>query len=175
LPSSTWHLITVTLKNNTLRLYIDNFLRDSLQLPPNANFNYEFKNDTYIGCPLGKVENLNLEIQSKNVIWNGYIDSIRVYDYAIDPKYIQYFVREKTIADDIVWNIRTAALQYVEVVDRFFKHKLPGSKSLFFNIRLTGAKITDPNIRKRIEEDIKLAVSQIKPAYTELLNVEWVD
>lgn len=175
LLNSTWHLITVTLKNNTLKLFVDNFLRDSLQLLPNANFNYEFKNDTYIGSPLGKVENLNLEIQSKSVTWNGYIDSIRVYDYAIDPKYIQYFVREKTIADDIVWNIRTAALQYVEVVDRFFKHKLPGSKSLFFNIRLTGTKITDPAIRKRIEEDVKLAVSQIKPAYTELLNVEWVD
>ena len=175
LVNDVWHLITVTLKNNNLKLFIDNYLRDSLQLLPNAGFNYEFKNDTYIGCPLGKVENLNLEINSKSLIWNGYIDSIRVYDYAIDPKYIQYFVREKTIADNIVWNIRTAALQYVEVVDRFFKHQLPGSKSLFFNIRLTGTKISDPIIRKRIEEDIKLAVSQIKPAYTELLNVEWVD
>lgn len=175
LVSDVWHLITVTLKNNTLRLFVDNYLRDSLVIQPNANFNYEFKNDTYIGCPLGKVENINTEINSKSVIWNGYIDTVRIYDYAIDPKYIQYFVREKTIADNIIWNIQTADLQYVEVVDRFFKHRLPGSKSLFFNIRLTGTKITDPVIRKRIEEDVKLAVSQIKPAYTELLNVEWVD
>lgn len=175
LVNNAWHLITVTLKNNILSLFIDNYLRDTLQLPFNANFNYEFKNDTYIGSSLGKTENLNIEINSQSTIWNGYIDTVRVYDYAINPPFIQYFVREKTIADDITWNIQTAALQYVEVVDRFFKHRLPGSKSAFFNIRLTGTKITDPNIRKRIEEDVKLAVSQIKPAYSELLNVEWVD
>jgi hypothetical protein len=128
-----------------------------------------------VGCPCGKTQNLNIEIGSQKVIWNGVIDSIRVYDYAIEPKLIQYFVREKTIASDIEWNIQTAALQYVEVIDRFFKHRLPGSKSVFFNIRLTGSKITDPTIRQRIENDIKLAVSQIKPAYSELLRVEWID
>lgn len=175
LQNGVWHLITVTLKNNTIKLFIDNFLRDELTIPGNADFNYEFKNDLFIGCPVGKVENLNKEINSKSVIWNGYIDSVRVYDYAIKPELVQYFVREKTVADDIQWNIQTAALQYVEVIDRFFKHRLPGSKSVFFNIRLTGTNITDPNIRQRIENDIKLAVLQLKPAYAELLRVEWID
>jgi hypothetical protein len=175
LVNNIWHLITVTLKNNNLKIFVDNYLRDNLQIPGNGSFNYEFKNDTYIGCPVGKTQNLNIEIGSQKIIWNGYIDSVRVYDYAIEPKLIQYFVREKTVADDITWNIQTAALQYVEVVDKFFKHRMPGSKSVFFNIRLTGTNITDPNIRQRIENDIKLAVSQIKPAYSELLRVEWFD
>jgi hypothetical protein len=144
-------------------------------LPGNVDLNYEFKNDFFIGCPCGKSENLNTEIASTAVIWNGYIDSVRIYDYAIDAKYIQYFVREKTNASDITWNIPTAALQYVEGIDRFFKHRLPGSKSVFFNIRLTGTKITDTTVRTRIENDIKLAVQKIKPAYTELLRVEWID
>lgn len=175
LENDVWHLITVTLKNNNAKMFVNNYLRDSLQIPLNADFNYEYRNDTFVGCPCGKTQNLNIEIGSQKVIWNGVIDSIRVYDYAIEPKLIQYFVREKTIASDIEWNIQTAALQYVEVIDRFFKHRLPGSKSVFFNIRLTGSKITDPTIRQRIENDIKLAVSQIKPAYSELLRVEWID
>jgi hypothetical protein len=175
LVNNTWHLVTVTLKNNNLKIFVNSFLRDSIQLPSNAEFNYDFKNNTYIGCPVGKIENLNTEIKSQKVIWNGYIDSIRVYDYAIKPELIQYFIREKTTADDITWNIQTTALQYIETIDKFFKHRLPGSKSIFFNIRLTGTQITDPAIRQRIEEDIKLAVSQIKPAYTELLRVEWTD
>ena len=175
LENEVWHLITVTLKNNNAKIFVNNYIRDSLQIPVNADFNYEYRNDTIVGCPCGKTQNLNLEIGSQKIIWNGVIDSIRVYDYAIESKFIQYFVREKTNADDIDWNIRTAALQYVEVIDRFFKHRLPGSKSIFFNIRLTGSKITDPAIRQRIENDIKLAVSQIKPAYSELLRVEWID
>jgi hypothetical protein len=170
-----WHLVTVSLKNHIISIYVDNYLRDSLPLPGNLDLNYEFKNDIFIGCPCGKSENLNTEIASTAVIWNGYIDSVRIYDYAIDSKFIQYFVREKTYASDIVWNIPTAALQYVEIIDRFFKHRLPGSKSVFFNIRLTGTKITDSTVKTRIENDIKLAVQKIKPAYTELLRVEWID
>jgi len=170
-----WHLITVTFKNHVMNIYVDNYLRDSLPLPGNLDLNYEFKNDFFVGCPCGKSENLNTEIVSTAVIWNGYIDSVRIYDYAIDSKFIQYFIREKTYASDIVWNIPTAALQYVEIIDRFFKHRLPGSKSVFFNIRLTGTKITDSVVRTRIENDIKLAVQKIKPAYTELLRVEWID
>ena len=173
--NNIWHLVTVSLKNNNIKIYVDNYLRDELQLASNANFNYEFKNNLFIGCPAGKNENLNKEINATSVIWNGYIDSVRVYDYAIKSEFIQYFVREKTIADDIQWNIQTAALQYVEVVDRFFKHRMPGSKSGFFNIRLTGANITDPDVRLRVENDIKLAVLRLKPAYAELLKVEWFD
>lgn len=170
-----WHLITVTFKNHVINIYVDDYLRDSLPLPGNLDLNYEFKNDFFVGCPCGKSENLNTEIVSTAVIWNGYIDSIRVYDYAVDSKFIQYFTREKTYTSDIVWNIPTAALQYVEIIDRFFKHRLPGSKSVFFNIRLTGTKITDSTVKTRIENDIKLAVQKIKPAYTELLRVEWID
>jgi len=173
--NNDWYLVKATLKNSTIRLYINGYLRDSLHLPLNSSLNYEYKNDLFIGAPSGKSENYNFEIGSRSIIWNGYIDSIRVYDYAIKPDFLQFFIREKTIASDIEWNIQTAALQYVEVIDRFFKHRLPGSKSIFFNIRLTGSKITDIKVRQRIENDIKLAVSQIKPAYSELLRVEWVD
>jgi len=175
LLNEEWHLVTATFKNHETKIYIDNFLRDTLPIPGSVDLNYEFKNDLYIGCPCGKSENLNTEINSNSIIWNGYIDSIRIYDYAIEEKYIPFFVREKINATDIEWNIPTAALQYVEVVDRFFKHRTPGSKSVFFNIRLTGTSITDPEIRRRIENDIKLAVQQIKPAYTELLKIEWVE
>jgi len=175
LEDSIWHLITVALRNNEIKMYIDNYLRDISYLPINLNFNYNYKNNFIIGCPSGKTQNLNNEIGSQSIIWNGIIDTVRIYDHAIESKFIEYFVREKTIASDIEWNIQTAALQYVEVIDRFFKHRLPGSKSVFFNIRLTGSNITDPDLRRRIEEDIKLAVTQIKPSYSELLRVEWID
>jgi hypothetical protein len=173
--NEVWHFVTVTLQNNEVKIYIDNFLRDKGSFVGNLNLTFEYNNDYYIGTPCGKTQNYNKEINTESIIWNGYIDSVRIYDYAIEQRFIPYFVREKTKATDIEWNIPTAQLQYVETIDRFFKHKHPGSKSIFFNIRITGTQITDPKIRQRIEDDVKLAVSQVKPAYTELLNVEWID
>ena len=57
---------------------------------------------------------------------------------------------------------------------RFFKHKAPGSKSTFFKIKLSGLSITDKNTRAMIEASVKAAVERTKPAYSELISVEWV-
>jgi hypothetical protein len=132
--NSNWNLITATYKNNNLKLYINNYLRDEYQLPNSSNLIYNLKNNLLFGCPTGIADNLNKEIATNSIIWNGYIDNIKIYDYALDDKFILYLVREKIKADDIIWNIPTAALQYIDVIDRFFKHKIPGSKSQFFNI-----------------------------------------
>jgi hypothetical protein len=168
-------LITVSIKNRTLSLYINNYLRDTLEIPGNRDLNFDYKNDFHVGSPSGKLDNYNKEILSKSVIWNGYLDSLKIYDYAIEPKFIPYFVREKLKPIDIIWNIPTAPLPYVEIIDRFFKHKFPGAKSSFFNVRIKGSEITDTTTREQIENDIKNAIEQIKPAYTDLLNVEWID
>jgi hypothetical protein len=170
-----WQLVTATFKNGVMNLYVNNYLRDSYTIPQNTNLVYNLRNNLIFGCPYGEADNINKEILTSSIIWNGYLDSVKIYDYALDSKFIQYLVREKVKAGDITWNIPTAALQYVEVIDRFFKHKIPGSKSQFFNIKLTGSKITDPAVKQQIEEDIKLAVKQLKPAYTELLRIEWID
>ena len=175
LVNNAWHLITATYKNNTLSLYVDNYLRDTLLLPGNTTLSYDLKNTLYIGTPTGKGDNLNNEISTTSIIWNGAIDTVRIYDYAIDPTFIKYFVREKTIANDIVWNIPTITLQYIESIDKFFKHRVPGSKSSFFNIRISGTQITDPTLRLQIENEIIQTIQKVKPAYTELLNVEWIN
>jgi hypothetical protein len=170
-----WYLVTATIKNRNLSLYIDNYLRDSIELPSNKDLNFEYKTDFFIGTPSGKADNLNKEINSNSVIWNGNLDSVKIYDYPLESKFIQYFVREKISPSNIVWNIPTAPLQYVEVIDRFFKHKLPGNKSSFFNIRIKSSGIQNEEIKKLIESDLRNAIERIKPTYAELLKVEWID
>lgn len=170
-----WHLVTVTVQNQNIKLFVDDSLRGTFTIPNNLSINYEYKNDLIIGCPNGRNDNINKDFNTNTIIWNGLIDSVKIYDYAIDSKFIQYFVREKAPFTDIEWNIPTSPLQYIEVIERFFKHRMPGAKSQFFKIKLSGSKITDPEIRKIIEKDIKLAIEQIKPTYTELLKVEWVN
>jgi hypothetical protein len=173
--NKVWHLITLTFKNQRANLYIDNYLRDTIELPGNVDVNYDFKNDLIIGCPCGKNDNLNKEINTSSIIWNGYIDTIRIYDYAIDPIFIKYLALEKTLTSDITWNIPTTNIQYVEEIDRFFKHRLPGFKSQFFKINISGVQAQTLETRKQIERDILNAVNSVKPGYTEPLQVEWID
>jgi len=173
LTNKEWCLIVATLKNKKLSLYINNFLRDTITLSPELDVSYIYKNNLHIGCPTGKTENLNKELNSQSLIWDGYIDAVRIYDYAIDPSLIRYFLKEKIVGDNVVWNIITAPLQYVETIERFFKHRVPGHKSNFFNIKISQSEITDPNLRETIENDIRAALLNVMPTNTELLNIEW--
>jgi len=173
LTNREWHLVVATLKNRKLSLYIDNFLRDTIEINPELYITYIYKNNLHIGCPTGKSENLNKELNSQSLIWDGYLDTVRIYDYAIDSTFVQYFIREKIVGDDIEWNINTAPLQYVESIDRFFKHRVPGHKSNFFNIKISQSGIFDNQLREAIENDIKAAFLNTIPKNTELLNIEW--
>lgn len=175
LSNKTWHMITCTLQNKVATVYVDTRFRDRKVIPGNMRQNYLQKNDLYIGTPCGKFNNFNREINSIGSIFNGYIDDIKIYDYALDPKLLIVFVRQKFLGQDLTWNIPTNTLQYVEGIERFFKHKLPGSKSPFFKIKLSGLKIQDKNTRKIVEASIYTAIERIKPSYTELLSIEWVE
>ena len=84
------------------------------------------------------------------------------------------FVRGYFEGEDLIWSIPTSQIQYIEGIERFFKHKAPGSKSTFFKIKLSGLSITDENTRAMIEASVKAAVERTKPAYSELISVEWV-
>jgi hypothetical protein len=42
-------------------------------------------------------------------------------------------------------------------------------------VRIKGSGINNSEIKKLIEENLRKAVERIKPAYTELLKIEWID
>jgi hypothetical protein len=171
---NSWYLITGIYNNHTLSLYVDKTLRDILHIPYNVDITYKRENDIYIGCPNGKATNINKEINSTAIIFNGQISNIKIYDYALPSEFIQYFLRSKVVGQNLTWDINTANLQYVEKIDRFFKHKMPGSKSNYFNLKITGTQIQDPNTRAIIENYIRSVAKQTKPGHTELLSIEWV-
>ena len=81
---------------------------------------------------------------------------------------------------DFVWNIPTSPIQYIESVERFFQHKIPGNKSQFYKIKISGLELQNVNneqrdeMRSLMEKYIYEAVDELQPAYTELLKIEWV-
>lgn len=173
--NGSWHHVTCTYKNNTMTIYIDGVYADSKIIPSSYKIDYINKNSLYFGTPTGKVENLNRELNTKNIIWNGQLGSVKIYDYAIEPKFLQFLVREKTSFTDLIWNIPTTSLQYIEIIEQFYKHRIPGIKSPYFNILLYGTQITDTKTRQLIEQQIKAIIERNKPAHTDLLNIEWIN
>ena len=174
IPDKSWHFISGTYKNHTLSLYVDSFLKGSIQIPYNTDVNLLKRMDMYVGTPNGKLTNYNYETNTTNLIFNGYINNIRLYNYEILPQFQISFIRETLNASNLVWDIPTGDLQYIERIERFFKHKLPGSKSNFYKIKISGTNITDSTTRSLIETSIKNALLQINPVNVELLNIEWI-
>ena len=172
--SNVWYIFTAVYENYNMHLYVNDYLAGQTTTPFEEEVVNVRENTFYIGTPNGKIENLNTELKTNSVIFNGQISNINIYNYAINPNFIQYFIRALIVGKDLIWCLPTSTLQYIETVDRFFKNKVPGAKSQFFKLKINGTQITDVKTRALVEAYIKSIIQQTKPAYTELISIEWV-
>ena len=73
----------------------------------------------------------------------------------------------------------TSKVHNTESIKAIFKNKLPGSFSNYFNLKITGidlSKLTDEEankVKEILEEYIRTTIDGIKPATSDLLNIEW--
>jgi hypothetical protein len=183
---SGWHHFAVTYsENNQAKLYVDGNLATmtSLVTPVASSTNvqyrlYNYKNNPQIalGTSNFKTSFLNVWIeQEEQYLFNGNLADVRFYNITLtnsDIKAISknYLTNEFT---GINWNIPTGTRGYIEEIERFFLHRMPGSKSQFFNIRIKNSGLTDPNVRKIVENNLLNAVTQVAPAYTKLRSIIW--
>jgi hypothetical protein len=171
----SWQHVALTFKNKTFKLYVNAQQISELSLQGNHALDYSSQPSLFIGTPLGNKVGLNKEIRYTSNIFNGKIGDIRVFNYCIEPYNIKSIVLASTKFEDIYWSINMPNTQYVEQIDRFFKHKLPGSKSQFFNIKLYGTQITDSVTQKLIEKELMDIVTEHKPIHADLLKVKWIN
>ena len=181
-----WHHFAITYsETNNAKLYIDGALVNMTPLitPTVSSTNvqyrvYNYKNNPQIalGTSNFKTNFLNEWIeQPEKYLYNGNIANVRFYNIALtnsDIKAISknYLVNEFNSID---WNIPTGTRGYIEEIERFFLHRMPGSKSQFFNIKIKNSSIADPNIRRIVENNILNAVTKVAPAYTKLRSIIW--
>ena len=85
------------------------------------------------------------------------------------------FQRAAIPGQNIYWTLPTPSIQYIETIERMFKNKMPGAKSSFFNLKISGTSITDPTTRLIIEEEIRALIEEIKPVHANFLEVNWVE
>ena len=173
--TKSWQHFAVTLKNRLFTLYNNGVPVINIPYSGSYEMTYESQPAFFIGSPVGAQYGFNQEIGKTSAIFNGKIETVEIYDYAIEQKNLEMFQRATIPAQDINWSLPTPTIQYIETVERMFKNKIPGAKSSFFNIKLCGTNIKDANTRLLIEEAVRNIVEEIKPAYASFLEVKWVD
>jgi hypothetical protein len=62
---------------------------------------------------------------------------------------------------------------FLEEIDRFFKCKIPGNKSQFYNIKIKGLNIDNIEVQQMIENIIKDTLPKTEPSYTKNFKIIW--
>lgn len=171
----SWQHIALTLKNRTFSLYNNGLLVAELPYSGKYEMTYELQPSFFIGSPVGAQYGFNQEIGNTTAIFNGLIQDVKIFDYAIESKNLEMFQRAAIPGQNIYWTLPTPSVQYIETIERMFKNKIPGAKSSFFNLKICGTGIKDLTTRAIIEEEIRSIVEKIKPVYANFLKVNWVD
>jgi len=175
LSNNDWHHFAFSYDNEIgqANFYVDSVLRQTTSIPVSAKIFYNYENSIFVGTNAGKTDNLDEEIDSEVTHFKGKIDDVRVYDCILTNFELWNIYKLKFDYEDIIWNMSTGEQVYLEEIERFFKFKLPGSKSQYFNIKLIGLNISDPSVRLMIEDIIRNIMKKLVPAHAELLNIVW--
>jgi hypothetical protein len=107
--------------------------------------------------------------------YNGKIADIRFYNTALNNSDVRAISKnyEYNQFTDLSWTMNAPTRGYIEEIERFFLHRMPGSKSSFFNVKVKNSAIVDPAVRSIVENNIRNAVTSVAPAYTKLRSIIW--
>ena len=177
-----WHHFAVTLNpDNKLTLYIDGSVATYTTLGNTTTIYrvYNSKNnpDLVIGTAsfkkqtLAQYTNENIDIYR----YIGKIADVRFYNQALNQSDIKALQKRFLLNSftDLKWSSSTGKRYYIEQIERFFLHRLPGAKSNLFNIKIKNSNITDTNLRSIIEKNIIASLSKTIPVHTKLKSIIW--
>ena len=173
--SKSWQHIVLTLQNKSFKLHVNGSVVAEMSYPGQFELSYELQPTFFVGSPVGSESGFNQEIGYTSAIFNGLFEDIKIYDYVLDARKMELFQRASIPAQSMYWSLPTPSIQYIEKIERMFKNKIPGAKSTYFNLKLSGTQITDRQTQIIIEEEIRRIAAKIQPAYANFLSVHWAD
>lgn len=172
---NSWQHFVVSLKNRAFVVYVNGV--KLLELPYSGQYelSYELQPQFFIGTPVGSQSGLNRELSYTSNIFNGLIQDVKIYNYSLEVEKLDVFLRASVPAQDLYWSLPVPYIQYLEQVERMFKHKLPGSKASLYSLKISGASLYSQETKAVMEQQIKEIARTLNPSYADLLEVRWVD
>lgn len=177
-----WHHFAITVNQDlsTADLYIDTIKVGSNSI--NGNIYYIYESPMVIGAGSGVIRGQSYELKLDYCNkFKGYIDDLRIYNTPLLQAELDHIYTNKFRYRDVIFNAETEyPLYYIEQIERFFKFKIPGAKSHYYNIKISGLNLSGTQeqqlkTKQTIEKIIRDTVIKVAPAYTELYRIIWID
>lgn len=172
---NSWQHIVLTLKNKKFSVYNNTKLIGEISYEGNEFISFHTRPTFFVGSPVGSRYGLNNELKCNSSLFKGKIDYVKIYNYCLDPKNLEMFLRASIISENLYWEMPTPSLQYTETLERVFKNKIPGSKSSMFNLNIKGAAGLDAASKQLLTREIENIVKDISPMYVNLLKINWLE
>lgn len=138
---------------------------------------YRYDSPIVLGGMCGKIHPIVDEINVVNGSFACTLDDFRIYNVAISPEDLYYIYIMKYSCSDLVWHLKGEEKNFVENAERFYKFKMPGSKSAQYVLHIRGYSDkngeVDVKIKAMIEDMIHRAFKKITPSYTSLFKIVW--
>ena len=184
LANKKWHMFALTFNSNTgkILIYVNGTeitqvniggSNNPNQVPIGSKIYMKYKNDLVFGGNASRFTSLDDELQLNQFHFNGALAEPLIYNRVLSTSDINHIYKQTFNARKFVWNSPIGKQIFIEEIEKFFLHKLPGSKSNFYNIYLTGLNIDDSTLRGSVEQIIRSTVKKVAPAQSELLEIKW--
>ncbi len=180
-----WHQIAVTIeksdedKFNVIFYFDCQKVGETMEIVGSSDNStrYSYDSPIIIGGRCGKIFSLFEEAGFLNSSFKGCIDDFRIYNRAITNEDLYYIYMTKFKCDDLIWHFSTNQRNFVENIERFYKFKMPGSKSAHYELHINGYKKSDgtidESVKKVLEDMIRRALKRLAPAYSTMTKIVW--
>lgn len=181
-----WHHFAVTVTpNNLLKFYIDGSIVKNVDINATVSgyagisrvYNNKNNPNMVIGTASFKKQTLAQYTNETTDVYryDGKIADVRFYTQSLEQSDIKALQKRFSLNsfNDLKWSCPTGQRYYIEQIERFFLHRLPGAKSNMFNIKIKNSNITDPTLRNIVEKNIIASLNKTIPVQTKLNSIIW--
>ena len=172
--------IIVNTVNGYIKLYLDGEIYQTVSFTPKKYSFVPLVTDTVIvgTCPFYSGLTLSNFIKRSTLNTYYYVKDLYIQNLYWHNKELNYFdigmlYKEKIPPTDLIWDAPAGRRNYFETVSRYFTQKIPGAKSMLYNIYLND-NIMDSTCRDYLQAAITKKLKDITPVYTKLNSLKWV-
>lgn len=177
--SRGWHNFTVVLdaERGEYKMYNDSVLVDYISLS-GAKYSYSdvFESPLIVGASPFYTKLLLSEHlqQPQHYLANGIkIKNLKLYDKPLRYYEIKEHFQLLQDTTTVKWDIPVGQRNYIDTIERVFKHSIPGRKSQLVNINVKNTQITDPALINDIKAEVTSKIESELPVHCKINELGW--
>ena len=185
--SPGWHNISISFDSwkNRIKMFIDGMIINPLtdSLTDTGDWGkYAFTDTINSVMTVGASPFFNSGVLSQYLQQPGYyflkdvkIKDFRLYNTVLAATHHKALSRVHADIHDMEWTIPSGSRQYLDIIDKVYKHRLPGRKSELYDISVINAGITGSTLQNTLTSTITDSLTGVAPLHTVLRSFKWSD